>query len=580
MLIPRRKGARGGVAVKTSENPNVVTKLIGFISPICLGLAAICVIAMGWPQTAAAERAIVTEQGPLKSTNITTAAATGYYPMNATEYLGIPFALPAVGNLRWRPPQPPARFKGLFHANGLLTKSCAQPDGAGGMTGDENCLYLNVYVPNVRQPAHGFPVMVWIHGGGLVTGSGWSYDPQPLVDGGGVIVVTINYRLGYFGFFAHPALDAEGHLAGNYGLMDQQFALQWVQRNIEAFGGNRNRVTMFGESAGGLSVYSNLASPTAAGLFEGAIAESGAYVNFAGHFPFTDYLASVVPLATGESTGSSEFGVVPSGIDAAISVGCASQTAACLRAVPALALVQAEPGGVFPFVDGTVLTQPPGEAIGNGQFNRVPVISGSNHDEWRYFVALQYDLGTGPLTDANYLAAVEAFVSPPNPPFASLLATVVYPLTNYPPQPPGNQSAPLALGALGTDAVFVCPARNAGLSLAAYVPTYVYEFHDETAPSFFPPLSFPLGDSHFIEVLYLFNLGFTFTSDQQQLSNTMVGYWTQFAKTGNPNSTGAPAWSQYSSGGSIESLVAPTPVPELDASFDSNHKCSGFWDTF
>jgi para-nitrobenzyl esterase len=119
--------------------------------------------------------------------------------------------------------------------------------------------------------------MVWIHGGGLVTGGGADYDPTPLVQQGRVIVVTINYRLGFFGFFAHFAVDAEGHLNGNYGLLDQQFALKWVKRNIAAFGGDPNRVTIFGQSAGGFSVLSNIASPTAAGLFVGAIEESGAY---------------------------------------------------------------------------------------------------------------------------------------------------------------------------------------------------------------------------------------------------------------------------------------------------------------
>src|SRR5229473_5268321 len=298
--------------MNTSEMPNVVTKLIRLVSPICLGLIAIGAIVAGTPRTAAATT-VVTDQGALKSTNITTEAALGYYPMNATEYLGIPYAAPPVGNLRWRPPQPAAHFKGVFQANGSLTRSCAQPDGAGGMDGDENCLFLNVYVPNIPQPAHGFPVMVWIHGGALVVGRGWSFNPQPLVDGGGVIVVTINYRLGYLGFFAHPALDTEGHLAGNYGLLDQQFALKWVRRNVGAFGGDSNRVTIFGESAGGLSVYSNLASPTAKGLFQRAIAESGAYSSF------QDYLQTIVPLTTAETVGVP--GQVPSGLAFAASVG-------------------------------------------------------------------------------------------------------------------------------------------------------------------------------------------------------------------------------------------------------------------
>jgi para-nitrobenzyl esterase len=395
--------------MKTSEKPDVVTKLIRFISPICLGLAAICVIAMGWPQTVAAARAIVTAQGPLKSTNSTMGA--GYYPMNATEYLGIPYALPPVGNLRWMPPQPPARFHGVFQANGLVgSNSCPQSDGAGGSAGDEDCLYLYVYVPNIPQPAHGFPVMVWIHGGAFVGGNGRWYNPRPIVEGGGVIVVTFSYRLGVLGFFAHPAIDAEGHTNANYGLMDQQFALKWVRRNIGAFGGDRNRVTIFGESAGGLSVYSHLASPTAAGLFQRAISESGAYTSF------QDYLQGIVPLTTAETAGAFEIGRIPSGLEFAASVGCGgSLPAQCLRGLSAATLVEKEPLGLVPIVDGTVLTQPPGLALATGAFNRVPVISGSTHDEWRYYVALFYDFGSGPLMDTDYLAAVEAFVIPPNP---------------------------------------------------------------------------------------------------------------------------------------------------------------------
>ena len=150
-------------------------------------------------------------------------------------YLGIPYAIPPVGTLRWRPPHPPAKFTGVFKATKFGFR-CVQPNGIGGTFGSENCLFLNVYVPTAPQPAHGFPVMVWIHGGALTTGSGSDYDPTPLVEKGGVIVVTINYRLGVLGFFAHPAIDAEIHPKANYGLMDQQFALQWVQRNIGAFG--------------------------------------------------------------------------------------------------------------------------------------------------------------------------------------------------------------------------------------------------------------------------------------------------------------------------------------------------------
>lgn len=562
--------------MRTSGKPCVVRKLLSFVSPICLGLAAIYAVLAGLPRTATAAGAIVTDQGPLK----------GFSVPGENVYVGIPYAAPPVGNLRWRPPQPPARFKGLFQAT-QFGNPCVQSDGIGGTFGSEDCLSLNVYVPTAMQPAHGFPVMVYIHGGGLVSGTGFFQDPTPLVEQGGVIAVTINYRLGYLGFFAHPALDSEGHLAGNYGLMDQQFALKWVRRNIGAFGGDRNRVTIFGESAGGLSVYSNLASPTAAGLFQRAISESGAYVSFAGHFPFADYLVGIVPLAVAESFGSLGFGFVPPGIATANGLGCTNLTSAdCLRALPASTLVEAEPAGVFPFVDGTLLTQAPGAAINSGNFNRVPVISGSNHDEYRLFVAASYDYLGNPLLDAEYQTAVTAFIFPPNPSLVTFLVNVAYPLSNYTPQPPGLQSAPLALGALGSDIIFACPARNAALSLSQYVPTYAYEFNDENAPLDFytlGPASFPLGAYHTSELQYLFNLIGplpTFTPDQQTLSEAMIGYWTQFAKTGNPNSEGAPAWSQYSTGGSLESLAPPTAAAESDSSFDGNHQCSGFWNTF
>jgi para-nitrobenzyl esterase len=175
-----------------------------------------------------------------------------------------------------------------------------------------------------------------------------------------------------------------------------------------------------------------------------------------------------------------------------------------------------------------------------------------------------------------------------------------YPLSNFTDQPPGFQRAPLALGALGTDSIFACPARNADLLLAKYTPTYTYEFNDETAPSFFPPgaLNFPQGDSHFIELEYLFDLSAfgitpTFNSDQQQLSDTMINYWTQFAKTGTPNSSdegddqqegnnesGIPHWPSYNATAKFISLVSPTPKLESDSSFDADHKCSSFWNTF
>ena len=412
--------------------------------------------------------------------------------------------------------------------------------------------------------------MFWIHGGALRRGGSNPYDPTRLV-GKGVIVVTINYRLGYLGFFAHAAIDAEGHLNGNYGLMDQQLALKWVRDDIAGFGGDPDRVTIFGESGGGQSVYSHLASPLAAGLFRHAIAESGSYVSFQDYFNF------IVPLATAETTGT--LGV-PSGTTISDAVGCTNQTASCLRAVPASAFVAIEPSTLYPFIDGSLLTQTLGAAFSSGQFNQVSVLTGTNHDEWRYFVALEYDLAGNPiLSAAQYATATTAL-------WGAALQPVVlslYPYSNY---PTGGE----ALSASGTDGIFSCPARNAIRSLSNFVTTYAYEFNDENAPplqsAFGGSLTFPLGAYHTSELQYLFAETSFFglptgllSPSQQQLSDAMISYWTQFAKTGNPNASGQPAWSPYNpTTDNFQSLIPPTPAPET--TFDAAHRCSSFWNTF
>jgi para-nitrobenzyl esterase len=536
-----------------------------FAGGFALGLAALFA-AMSWGTPGARAGggpdgpAIVTESGPL----------TGFTG-EINEYLGIPYAAPPVGALRWLPPQPFGRWRGVLSAT-QFGSECPQTSGQTSV-GDENCLFLNIYAPKAkkhRDDHNELAVMVWIHGGGLNDGAGSEFDPTPLVEGGGVIVVTFNYRLGLLGFLAHPALDSEGHLAGNYGLMDQQFALAWVKRNIAAFGGNPHRVTVFGESAGGLSVYSHLASPLAAGLFERAIAQSGAYASFA------DYLNRIIPIAVAETTSSP---AVKSGVAVADAVGCTNQTAACLRSVPAVALIGLRPRAIFPFVDGTLLTQAPGAAFDSGDFNRVPVMTGTNHDEYRFFVAREYDLdkSVGPLQNSDYAGAVDAL-------YWSLTPTeLTSVLTNYPlPLNPPADAASLALGAAGTDGIFACTARHATQALAEYVPTYAYEFNDENAPTpASPPLSFPLGAFHGADVQYLFNrngIPAPFTPDQEQLSETMISYWTEFAKTGDPNSPGRPVWAPYDPATDERQSFVP-PVPVVESGFAADHQCA-LWDLF
>ncbi len=487
--------------------------------------------------------AIVTTSGPLK----------GIVNGNVAEFLGIPYAAPPVGPLRWMPPQPFGTWHGLRDASSF-GNVCTQ-----GGRGSEDCLFLNIYVPNFKKNGnkHGsaMPVMFWIHGGGLTGGAGSDYDPTPLLAPQNVIVVTINYRLGYLGFFAQTALDSEGHDAGNYGLMDQQFAMQWVQNNIAAFGGDPSNVTIFGESAGGHSVYCNLASPTAAGLFAHAISESGSYLIF------DAFIQPIVTLPVGESTGS---GLVPGGDSVASGLGCT--TAACLRGLSNTAVVGVQPGTLYAFVDGTLLTQTPAQAFASGNFNRVPVMAGTNHDEWALFVADQYDLQGNPiLTEPEYDAATIALWGPVLGPIVEFV---------YPYVPPGGQ----VLTASGTDGIFACSARNGDALLSNFTNTYVYEFNDENAPPQPSPASFPLGAFHSAELQYLFDIGFFFelTPAQQQLSQAMVGYWTNFAVSGNPNGGSLPTWSLYNPTSDIfQSLVPPTPTTE--STFNTEHLCDGFW---
>jgi para-nitrobenzyl esterase len=486
---------------------------------------------------------------------------TGATIDGVNEFLGIPYAAPPSGSRRWKPPKPYGLFPGLVFQATQFGSACTQPGGIGG----EDCLFLNVFAPagEFNDDDHcSWPVMVWFHGGGLQFGSADSYDPTPLVKKG-VVVVTINYRLGYLGFFAHSTIDAEGHLNGNYGFMDQQFALKWVRTNISGFCGDPGRVTIFGESAGGQSVYAQLASPLAAGLFHGAISESGSYLEF------QDYFDNIVPLAVAEVAGSA----------VADSVGCGIQTAACLRSVPASTLVEGEPFPIFPIVDGRLLTQTMSAAFASGAFNRVPVISGTNHDEYRLFVALDYDLAGNPiLNSTEYDNAVTALWGPALEP--SVVA--LYPFASY-------ASGGEALGSSGTDGVLSCPLRNANRSLSKFVTTYAYEFNDENAPpaqsSFGGLLTFPLGAYHTAELQYLFkNFDFfgifsPLSNKQKKLSAAMISYWTQFAKTRDPNSPGRATWHPYSaSNDEFQSLIPPVPMAEHN--FDSAHHCSTFWDTF
>jgi para-nitrobenzyl esterase len=484
----------------------------------------------------------------------------GLYNGAAREFLGIPYAAPPVGALRWRPPQPARPWTGIRNAR-APGRDCAQTGSlATGVlvTSDfENCLFLNVYTPGRETGRRLLPVMVWIHGGGFTGGAGSIYDGKIIAVKGSAVVVTINYRLNAFGFLALPSLDKQStdHSSGDYGLMDQQAALRWVRANARAFGGNPHNVTIFGESAGGASVCANMASPAARGLFQRAIAESGCV-----------FLSQ--PKKQAEANGA-KF---------AAALGCTSPAtaAACLRAKPAAKILKA--AGAFswgPVTGGRTLPLSPLAAFQRGRYIHVPLLQGTNHDEGRFFVGLEFDIARGhPMTREQYPKVVAAQFGTSDA--KKILAE--YPLTSY-------KSPDLADAAVLTDAQFSCPALLTD-SLTARSGVYAYEFSDPHPPNDFPVhFSFPLGAAHSTELQYVFQripLLDTippFTKAQLALSNLMIGYWTRFAATGSPNGGRGkvPHWPRWhGSAGPIQELVPGSTTPESFAKFFAFHKC-GFW---
>jgi para-nitrobenzyl esterase len=477
-------------------------------------------------------------------------------------FLGLPYAAPPTGNLRWRPPQPAAGWTGTRDAT-AFGPSCPQATGHNPFLPpgpiSEDCLYLNVYAPGSHSHnGGGRPVLVWIHGGGLVQDGARNYDGTKLA-ADGTVVVTINYRLGVLGFLAHPALaSGPNGAAGNYGLMDQQAALRWVQRNIARFGGNPHYVTIAGQSAGGLSVLAQMVSPGARGLFQRAIVQSGTFA------------LNQQPLATAEAAGEKLAG----------DVGCADQTAACLRRVPVSDLVSPFTVEIPGVVDGSVLTQSIGTALARGHVARVPVINGITHDEELLFVdglGLTVSQGTDiplagdPLNPANYQDNIAMALGVSRARAAAVVAE--YPLSAYP-------SPDVALSLLVSDASFACPALQTDRQIAAArVPVYAYQFNDDHAPvNIAPAGALPFLSTHGTELPYLFdqpNAPFpaTLSADQQALAASMRTAWAGFAATGNPSSRALP-WPPIGTRTRVLSFVPSQSM--VTTNFAAAHHCA-FW---
>jgi para-nitrobenzyl esterase len=368
-----------------------------------------------------------------------------------------------------------------------------------------------------------------------------------------VIVVTLNYRVGALGFLSHPAIDAEGHPFANYGIMDEQLALRWVQTNIAAFGGDAGNVTIFGQSGGGTAVMANLASPLSKGLFHRAINQSGTRIG-------------VTPPATALKLGE-EFAAL---------AGCTDQSPQCLRAL-SVDQVLAYQGGIlgvvseFPSVDGTIITRAALDAFESGQFNRVPIMTGLVRDEQGFFLP---EANTKkPLTADEFVRYTVSFGVAHKD---KLLAK--YPLADYP--SPSLAEIAMAQGAKA------CTARLLDGAWSKFVPVYAYEFADRTAPSYFPDVSYPMRAYHTAELQYLFprfrggqGTSHPLSDAQEHLSDLMVDYWTTFARTGTPDQSqghASPPWPRYSAE-KDNVLVLDLPGPKTDDGYGKANDCA-LWD--
>lgn len=452
----------------------------------------------------------------------------GSSPENAA-FLGIPYAAQPVGDLRWKPPQPAPAWKGVRNAT-QFGPACPQTPGGWWpemlgrkqLATNEGCLYLNVWTSNLSG-AQKVPVMVWVHGGGNVEGSGEIPPLGPALAKQGVVVVSLNYRLGAFGFFAYPALSTESshHVSGNYGLMDQVAAIQWVHRNIRRFGGDPSQITVFGASSGSLDICTLMASPQAPGLFQRAILQSGVCVDSV--FPnLKDVEANGVRLA-------SDLGVKDG--------ASGSQGLATLRKLPAEQILETAAHDpqidLEPAVDGWFFREQPAVMLAQGQQAKIPVIVGSNADEISIFGSpIVGATPHWPKTVAEYRRWLhERFHGPAEQVFAA------YPANT-------DNEVPAVFQRMDTDFDFGYGARLMAREMARIEPnTYLYRFTYVGAGEFAPLGAFHMEPSMFLSEIYW--PGWVRRPYDATLSRILIGYWIQFAKTGNPNEAGLPPWSAY-----------------------------------
>jgi para-nitrobenzyl esterase len=420
-------------------------------------------------------------------------------------FKGVPFAAPPVGDLRWKPPAPVVSWEGVRACDKFGNK-CPQGGRKRAGSFSEDCLYLNVWSP-AKPPAEKLPVMVWIHGGGLTTGS--AHEPGYMGDQfarRGVVLVSINYRLGALGFLAHPMLSSESEhgVSGNYGLLDQIAALKWVQQNIARFGGDADNITIFGESAGGTSVYCLTATPQAKGLFHNAIMQSA-------WLPETVF----ADLGAAEKSGATEVAKAISG----------EVSAEAMRRLSTEDLLEHLKQRLPVATDGWLFPESLAQIYAKGKQNRVRSIVGTNRDEGTMF------------TPRQPFPSVELYHAEMNGEYGDHGDAI---RKLYPAQKVGDIRK--AVVQRITDTWFVRPTREYARQMQRQNnDTWMYHF-TQTSPTW--PW---LGAAHAAEIRYVFNtLDASKIKDvDRDIAKSMIGYWVQFAKTGDPNVDGLPTWPGY-----------------------------------
>ena len=539
----------------------VAVLTVGVIAVASAGPGTRSASAQTTTTTCAASTAVNTSSGPV--CGVASATVSG-----VNEWLGIPYAAAPVGSLRWQPPQPPTPWTATLQTTAFGSE-CLQSTGVG----SEDCLFVNVWAPANATATSDLPVMVHIHGGGFANGNGNS-DNSLLASTGDEVIVSMNYRLNIFGFLADDK--ALGSNSGDYGLQDQQAALRWVQGNVAAFGGDPGKVTIFGESAGGSSVCDQIASPTAAGLFEQGISTSGEYNTVLGTQEETPRTPEDLESQDCKSALPTKAQANAAGKNFAAAVGCGTGSgavvAACLQALPASEIEQVAlhpgtgyqyggQGTVAPTINGTTLTMTLRQALKTGHANHVRVIAGTDRDE---------DLVGTAANASQYQSLVDTQYGA----FASQVLAR-YPLSRF-------DSPGVAWRTVAADSDTVCPSLVTDQDLASRMPVYAYEIDDNDIPPYAPAVSGAVaaGASH-VGAWFLNPVTPALDANQQVLQNQEIAYVTAFARSGNPSTaTGAPPWPRFNTQDNPQEISlqpAGDTEPVTVAEISAQHNCA-FWD--